>query len=42
LPKAGEYDPAVHTVVVAGSLTQGLLEDMQTVRAALNAHGGSA
>jgi hypothetical protein len=38
---AGEYAAAVQTVILAGSLTQGVREDPAQATAALNAHGGS-
>ena len=39
-PLPYEYVPAVHAVVIAGSLTQGVSEDLAAATAAVNAHGG--
>jgi hypothetical protein len=38
-PSAGEYAPAVKTVISAGPLTQGVQETPDNVTTALNAHG---
>jgi hypothetical protein len=40
-PSAGEYAPAVKTVISAGPLTQGVKEPLADAIAALNAHGAS-
>lgn len=40
-PSAGEYAPAVKTVISAGPLTQGVKEPPANAIAALNAHGAS-
>jgi len=40
-PSAGEFAPAVKTVISAGPLTQGVKEPPADAIAALNAHGAS-
>ncbi len=40
-PHAGEYAPAVSSVITVGSLTQGVTEQPAQAIAALNAHGGN-
>ena len=41
LPLAGEFAPAIRAVVIAGSVTQGVLENPDEVRARINAAGGN-
>jgi hypothetical protein len=40
-PLPGVYDPAVRSLVSVRSLTQGVIEDLPTVIARLNAHGAN-